>query len=326
MRWKPYRLSEGPSTEFGTILDDSNPQNRFVPETLTLRSEFCNYMDIDQYVHRVGRFGERPTFLSKRRLPGESLIPTLFSAVLLIVVFCSGANALAQPPDITPKFDSVWVADSIARLDSIRMAADTIQPELRLGMQVGGLTTTASLENIDLEPQARTGFQVGIRGEMEFAYPVFFLVELEYAQRGLETSYETRSGIEIQEKYHFNYLGVPIIYRMGVPIAGRHELSFGLGVNLNFLVASSQIIQIGEFDSVNTFVEGIESFDYGIEGRVGWEYPINEKLRVHADFRYLHGLQNILILASLNDDRSWKSRSSYLTVGFTYQLQRSIRR
>jgi len=247
------------------------------------------------------------------------------------------AFRLASPLELTAQIssptvdsgrgvDSVMLADSIARADSIRRAADTVQPELRLGVQGGFVTTSASVHDIDLEPENRSGFHAGVRAEMEFVYPVFFLIELEYAQRGLRSSYTTQSGFDVQEEYRFNYLDLPILYRAEIPIAEKHALSLAFGVNLGFVLTRSQVTTIENVDTVRSLDASIENFDYGLEGRIGWTFSATPKVRLYTDLRYLHGLQNILILASLNDDRSWKSRSIFASLGVTYQLQRSIRR
>lgn len=248
---------------------------------------------------------------------------------VLFTFILSALALVAQPgePDLIPSEPDTTAlhTDSLSAADSLALA-DTVQPELRVGAFGGPLFTTATVANIPVNPMTRTGLHAGIRAEMEFGYPIYFLVEFEYAQKGIRSTYVLTSGTMIEEEFFFNYLDVPILYRVGIPITSRFSLSGGFGGHVSLLLSRKHVLRIGEVDSTISIERGLENFDFGIEGRIGGEFALAPKWGLTADLRYLHGLQNILILEpTRRDERSWKSRSLFFSAGIMYQLQRSIR-
>lgn len=216
--------------------------------------------------------------------------------------------------------------EEVADTSQSLIPVDTTQPEVRIGPFGGWNSTNARLENVDLVPQPRTGYHIGLRTEIDFGYPIYFLVEFEYAQKGIRTSYEHSTGVIVHEDFRFNYLDVPLLYRIGLPVAGHVSVSAGFGAHISLILSHDKVTRIGENVAVTQVEKGLEKFDFGLEGRIGGEYSLTRKLSLTADLRYLHGLQNILILhPSQVDTRSWKSRSMFLSLGLMYQLQRPIR-
>ncbi len=258
--------------------------------------------------------------------PGRMNFSLSFFLLFLLSSFLPLA---AQPsgPD-TPPADTTFApvaGDSLSLADSLALA-DTVQPELRVGLFGGLISTTAAVKELPLEPQRRTGMHAGVRAEMEFGYPIYFLVEFEYAQKGIRSSYTLPSGPVVEEDFLLDYLDVPIMYRVGIPVAERFSLSAGFGAHVSFLLSRNRILRIADLDSSSSIDRGLEKFDFGLEGRVGGELRFSPEWGLTADFRYLHGLQNILILEpNRTDNRSWKSRSLFFSAGVMYRLQRSIR-
>lgn len=262
-------------------------------------------------------------------LKGRPVGPDIMSCSLLFCllfllssVLPLTATAQSSGPD-TPF--TLIAGDSLSLADSLALA-DTVQPELRVGLFGGPISTTAAVKELPLEPQRRTGLHAGVRAEMEFGYPIYFLVEFEYAQKGIRSSYTLPSGPIVEEDFLLDYLDVPIMYRVGIPVAERFSLSAGFGAHVSFLLSRNRILRIADLDSASSIDRGLEKFDFGLEGRVGGEFRFSPKWGLTADFRYLHGLQNILILEpNRTDNRSWKSRSLFFSAGVMYRLQRSIR-
>ncbi|MCB0711191.1 MAG: PorT family protein [Ignavibacteriae bacterium] len=206
------------------------------------------------------------------------------------------------------------------------LVADTMQPQLRMGVFSGISFSSAHVEDIPVVPQTKSGFHGGIRTEMEFAYPIYFLFEIEYAQRGINSENVTTGGATFQESFQFNYLNFPILFRLGIPITSSFEVSAGFGAVPSALLTRTQSIRFEDSDTSMNVSEGLEEFDFGLEYRFGLEYHLSSYHSLTFDGRYLHGLQNLLILSPTEqDDRIWKNRSLSFSLGIMYQLQRSVR-
>lgn len=216
---------------------------------------------------------------------------------------------------------------SVGNTMLFEMTADSSQPELRVGFFAGGQSSSAVVRNLEAEinPTPRGGFHVGARLEMEFADPLFLLVEFEYARKGINSSFKSANGITRNETYKFDYLDVPILFRGEIQLDEKTKLAAGLGTHVSLLLSSTRVTRIAEAESQENLDDGLENFDFGIEGRAGFIYNLLPRWDLTADLRYLHGLQNIIILSVDTRDRSWNSRSFLVSAGVSYQLQRSIR-
>lgn len=282
--------------------------------------------DIARIPFAEGRGCSFRTAKGRAANPGRMRDFPLFFLVLFLSSFLSLAAQTPEPD--TPPADTSFApiaGDSLSLADSLALA-DTVQPELRVGVFGGLVSTTAAVKELPLEPQRRTGLHAGVRAEMEFGYPIYFLVEFEYAQKGIRSSYTLPSGPVVEEDFLLDYLDVPIMYRVGIPVAERLFLSAGFGAHVSFLLSRNRILRIADLDSSSNIDRGLEKFDFGLEGRLGGEFRLSPKWGFTADFRYLHGLQNILILEpNRTDNRSWKSRSLFFSAGVMFRLQRSIR-
>lgn len=158
----------------------------------------------------------------------------------------------------------------------------------------------------------------------------FFLIEFEYARKGINSSFVSDNDVIRKEQFKFDYLDIPILFRVETPILEEIgvedcKLSAGFGAHIGLLLSSTRITKIGEQEIEQSLDDGLENFDFGIEGRAGFIYNILPRWDLTADLRYLHGLQNIIILSVDTEDRSWNSRSFFVSAGVSYQLQRSIR-
>ena len=203
-----------------------------------------------------------------------------------------------------------------------------MQPQLRVGLFSGASFSSAHVENIPVWPQSngKGGFHGGLRAEMEFAYPVYFLFETEYSQRGVHSENTTPAGTTYQEQFNFSYLNFPILFRVGIPLQQNLELSAGFGAVPSLLLSRTQSIRVYDADTSFNIEKGLEVFDFGLEYRLGVEYHLSPYHSMTLDGRYLHGLQNLLILSPTErDNRLWKNRNLSFSFGVMYLLQHSVR-
>ena len=171
------------------------------------------------------------------------------SALRLAIVLCSVISMSGLSLFLAAQ-DKPQIAglDSLALTDTI-LFVDTIQPELRIGIFSGGNISSARVSKVPVMPQSRAGFHMGLRTEMEFAWPVYLLFEAEYSQRGINSSYETLGGLRVSEIFKFGYLNFPIVFQFGIPINNRFDFSAGFGAVPSALISRTRSIRFNDADT-----------------------------------------------------------------------------
>lgn len=204
---------------------------------------------------------------------------------------------------------------------------DSSQPRLRVGGFTGPGVSTAMLESLPLEPGLAPSFSIGIRTEMEFTDPLYFLFEMEFTNRRLysESTPPTAGGV-LTQKFSFDYLQFPLLFQVQIPIGSTVKMTTGFGATPSVLLSSSRRLSDGFNDTLLAIEKGLEQFDFSLDIRTGAEFSLTEKTSLTLDLRYLHGMQNLLILAPGDDPRRWKARSLGVNIGWIYQIQHPIYR
>ena len=243
---------------------------------------------------------------------------TVWSLLTVLGVVCSPHPSFATSAPVVPG-DSL-LADTLIYVDSS-------QPRLRAGGFAGPGLSSAMLKSLPLDPGLAPSYSIGIRSEMEFADPLYFLFEIEYTLRQLfsENTIPTGGGTLTQE-FSFSYLQFPLFFQLQLPLTSDTRMTAGFGATPAVLLSSSQRLSNGISDTTLAIERGLEQFDFSLDVRLGAEIPMGEKSALSFDLRYLHGMQNLLILAPGEDPRRWKARSLGLNFGWIYEIQRPIYR
>ena len=209
-------------------------------------------------------------------------------------------------------------------VDSL-IIVDSSQPRVRGGFYAGPAASTAHLRWDPLDAELGPGYFGGLRAELEFAHPLYFLLELELFNRGLYTT-PNQGGSITDHDFLALYLQFPLIFQFHIPIDNGPILTAGVGAVPGIVLSRKQVLRDGTREATIPIDSGLQNFDFGVEFRFGSQWSIGRQGAVSVDFRYLLGLQNILILASRDDPRVWQSRTLGLSIGWIYQLQRPIYR
>lgn len=222
-------------------------------------------------------------------------------------------------------------SEGVPRYRTDSLAADTLiyvdssQPRFRAGGFIGPSASTALLQDVPLEADLSPGFFVGLRGELEFASPLYFLLEFEFVDRRLYAT-PSHPGTVTKNDFHFYYFQFPILFQFHIPTGRGPRVTTGFGAVPSIVLGRKQVIGNEMRDTTLSLDTGVQNFDFGFELRVGTEWSLTPISSLTVDLRYLLGLQNILILATREDPRVWKARTLGLSLGWVYQLQRPIYR
>ena len=250
-----------------------------------------------------------------RAAPGLLVVVTLF--LLIHIALPAPATGLTISTSEESRIDSI-PGDTLVYVDSS-------QPRVRGGFFIGPAGATAHLEQVALEPGYSPGFFGGIRSELEFADPLYFLLEVELFDRRLYST-PTNGGSLTGWDFHFLYLQFPLLFQVQLPLGGGPDLTVAAGAVPGIVLSSKQVYHSATDETTSPLDSGVQNFDFCFEFRAGSQWDIGVRSALSIDLRYLLGLQNILILATREDPRVWKARSFGLSVGWLYQLQRPIYR
>lgn len=261
-------------------------------------------------------------FLNNRPFDGILSVRAFARIFVGICLILSGMSSLEAQTD--GETVEELVADTISS-DTL-LYVDSSQPRVRAGVYLGPTAATALLRDVPLNPSLAPGFIAGIRSELEFAAPLYFLLEAELTDRRLYSSPQ-RSGSVTRWDFHFWYFQFPILFQLNFPFGDGPNFTAGFGAVPSIVLSRKQILGGEGFrDTTLALDTGVQNFDFGFEFRVGTEWSLGSNSALTLDIRYLLGLQNILILATREDPRVWKARTVGLSVGWVYQLQRPIYR
>lgn len=260
--------------------------------------------------------------LGKNDSGREPFTSLMFGLFLLVASLAETASAETHRASL-----ALSLPDSLLLADSIVIPVDSAQPEFRLGGTMFAGVSTAHVEELPIDPGLAPVLGLGIRSELEFAAPLYFLFEIEFASRRIdsESTFPT-TGRELRQEFVFTYLQFPMLFQVSLPVTATFDIIGGFGVAPGILLSSSQTLSDGVSDTTLAIERGLEQFDFSLDVRLGAEFALTPHSGLVVDLRYLLGMQNLLILAPGEDPRVWKGRSFGLTIGWMHQLQRPIYR
>ena len=140
--------------------------------------------------------------------------------------------------------------------------------------------------------KARLGINAGGVLELNLTPYITFLGEITYSMRGIRHKLpEEDIHVEIYEEY--NYLEIPIILEIRVPLKTRISPTFHAGMAPAFLVTAEVIEEEGSETSIKDVQNKTRSSDMTFLLGVGVESHIGNG-RMYSELRYSHGLVNII--------------------------------
>lgn len=242
-----------------------------------------------------------------------------------LLLFEPPRPAAATTPDRSDIAEARDTNHGYARLDTLP-PVDTVQPRLRLGAVGRFHYANAQVDSFSIDPVATPGAGIALRAEMEFLDPLYFFIEVGWMSRNQQTWLITSSATPIQYDFNLSYIHVPLLFELQIPVADNLTATGAFGAAPSFLIARSRRVVGPESDTVLSLDKGFNIFDFGLEGRVGFEMAIDSRTSVSVGASALIGQQNLLILQSGADDRSWRTRSWGIAVGLHRLVQKAIRR
>ncbi|UXP33047.1 porin family protein [Reichenbachiella agarivorans] len=155
--------------------------------------------------------------------------------------------------------------------------------------------------------ESQASFHFGIFGLYDITDKVFVQGEVNYSVKGFkypENDIIGRSNNDGEVK--LNYLSIPLLFGYSL----TSKLSVLIGVELNSLLSSKDISELGEAEAI-----WIETKDFGIAG--GIQYDITEKINLSA--RYVHGLTSQAEVIINPDLATYKNRLLQLSLAYKFK-------
>ncbi len=171
------------------------------------------------------------------------------------------------------------------------------QNQARFGVK-GGLNF-ANFTGADVDPgvnennvdfESRTGFVIG--GWVEFPVSEIFSVqpELYYSMKGA-TDKEKEGDQTIKISFLFNYLELPVLFKIKIPVEGTVHPNLFLGPFFAFKMKGDFKIEV-EDQSLTTKLEDLKSTDYGLVFGGGIDFDLGGR-RLNIEARYNMGFAKI---------------------------------
>lgn len=174
--------------------------------------------------------------------------------------------------------------------------------KLGIGVKAGFNFATVSRGNLDISPDARTGFYLGINYEYPIIKDVFSIQpEMLFSQQGFEKRY-TVSGERQKSIYKVDYLNIPILARYYV-VRG---FSFEAGPQFGYKV--SEEFDRNETDSEIDSLTNANDFDFSFAAGITFQF--DEGLFING--RYNRSFNEII------DGSSAKNIVIQLGLGFKF--------
>lgn len=159
------------------------------------------------------------------------------------------------------------------------------------------------------EHSYKPGFQVGATGGVRIFESVAIAAEIVFARRGSRLN--SRSAAMSDGDYIFDYIEVPFMAQVGVPLSKRVHLYAAFGPALAILLDAEYVQTDGVRFELSSGEPVVWSFAFGL----GTLVKMNESGAVTFDARYDWGLTN---RSKFGDSTN---RAIYFTVGYQTDLR-----
>ncbi len=204
------------------------------------------------------------------------------------------------------------------------------KPHIHIGAKGG--TTFSSMS---FSPGVEQSMTLGYTGGVSFRYAeerhVGLLVELNFAQRGWQESFE--DGEPFEYKRTLSYLQLPLMthiffgsQRVKCMINLGPEISYLIGDNITSNFDYNNVTSVPGFPLKYRMTDQMgmdikNKFDYGITGGVGMEVKLNRDHSLALEGRYYFGLGNIFPAAKKDIFDASRHSSILVTLGYYYRLK-----
>lgn len=188
----------------------------------------------------------------------------------------------------------------------------TAQEFVRFGAKGGVNFTNMTSDGFD-ETNSRTGFHLGLVGEIPL-FPAFSIQpEVLYSTQGAEATIMGLGNADNSGEFRLDYIQVPVLAKIHLFQGSSLEgLSIEIGPSFNFLV-NDEIADWTDSPSFTTDDSPFSSFEFG--GAAGLSFNLPGGFFLHG--RYIHGFTSVF-----NDD-NWdedavNNNGFQLGVGFMF--------
>jgi hypothetical protein len=158
------------------------------------------------------------------------------------------------------------------------------------GVKLGLALSTLSSDDLDdiefLDLEHKLGFAVGGLVNIPLSPMVSLQPELLYVTKGADVEFFGEDVGYIA----LNYLEVPVLLRVDVPVAGSVAPFIVAGPALGFVVSAKAVDNDGDTENIK---DDVEALDLGFILGGGLGIPLSSGGLLEIEARYEHGLSNI---------------------------------
>jgi hypothetical protein len=157
----------------------------------------------------------------------------------------------------------------------------------RFGMNFGSCSLDPEITAAGVTKGGRTGMIFGADFEVGFAHMFYVSLQPAYVQKGF-----TISGQGGKETYGFNYLNLPLYFRVKFLHGKIRPYSF-LGPNLGILLSATKTTELTGQTATDADWKDVIGSDFSLDFGGGAEYYVAPKISITGDVRYMLGLKSV---------------------------------
>lgn len=199
--------------------------------------------------------------------------------IIASLIFLS-LSATAQTEQTVQAAQAEQKKDSIKKLN-----------KYKFGVKGGINFSNLNYNGNDLDLSSKTGFTIGVMGEIPIAKQLALQPEILYSQQGAESEYfsEQINNISYEGTIKLNYLNIPLMLKYFV----ADGLSLQAGPQIGFLLNSKNVYKDNFFGYENSdeldLSDYTHTLDFGVNLGVGYQFQD----KIYVDARYNMSLSDV---------------------------------
>lgn len=192
--------------------------------------------------------------------------------------------------------------------------------DFKPGVRAGVNFTTwggDGVDDLDPDPDRRTGFLAGAFVQLDFAGPFALQPELLYIQKGAVQESTTQEGTTVTRTFKLDYIEIPVLAKFQFPLGGPFSPNLFAGPSIGFSASAEAEDEVGGRSGTEDISDRVSSTEFGLIFGVGGDFGIGAAT-ITVDARYGLGLTSVDDGLTGNGDFSLNNQGFMFTAGFAF--------